>query len=90
MISFDNLEDIISGLNDIDALYLAGGYYLNDKEIRQLADILIIQKIPSFTANPIDDVENGILATNHDKSALEQFFRRIALSVESVVLMGMI
>ena len=85
LISFVNLQDIISGLNDIDALYLAGGYYLNDKEIRQLADILIEQKIPSFTANPIDDVENGILATNHDKSALEQFFRRIALSVESII-----
>lgn len=85
LISFVKLEDIILGLDDIDALYLAGGYYLNDKEIRQLADILIEQKIPSFTANPIDDVENGILATNHDKSALEQFFRRIALSVESII-----
>lgn len=85
LISFKKLEDITNNLDDIDALYLAGGYYLEDGEVRELAELLIEKKIPSFTANPIDDVENGILATNHDKSSLEQFFRRIALSVESIV-----
>lgn len=85
LISFNKLEDITSNIDDIDALYLAGGYYLTSNEIRLLANTLIDKKIPSFTANPINDVENGILATNHDKSTLEQFFRRIALSVEAII-----
>jgi outer membrane protein len=84
-ISFEKFEDITANLDDIDALYLAGGYYLESDEIRELAELLIEKKIPSFTANPINDVENGILATNHDKASLEQFFRRLALAVETIV-----
>ncbi len=85
-IPFNDLNDIISGLDSIDALYLAGGFYLTDTEVQNLAQVLIDKKLPSFTANPIRDVTNGILASNHNKSELEQFFRKIALTVESVVL----
>ena len=85
LIPFESLADITSNLKDIDAVYLAGGYYLSNEEMKQLAEILIQRKIPSFTANPVKDVENGILASNHDQSELNQFFRRIALTVESVV-----
>lgn len=85
LIPFESLADITSNLKDIDAVYLAGGYYLSNEEMKQLAEILIQKKIPSFTANPVKDVENGILASNHDQSELNQFFRRIALTVESVV-----
>ena len=85
LITFRSLADITSNLNNIDAVYLAGGFYLSDLEIKQLAEVLIKKKLPSFTANPVKDVKNGILATNHDQSELNQFFRRIALTVESVV-----
>ena len=85
IITFQSLADIISNLNDIDALYLAGGFYLSDEEVRQLADKLIEKKLPSFSANPIEDVRNGILASNHDQSQLNQFFRRVALTVESII-----
>ena len=64
---------------------MAGGYYLTNTEMQELAQVLIEKKLPSFTANPVTDVENGIMATNHDQSELNQFFRRIALTVESVV-----
>lgn len=85
LILFDNLSDIITNLDDIDAVYLAGGFYLSNAEIKELADVLIAKKMPSFTANPIKDVKNGILASNNDQSELNQFFRRIALTVEYIV-----
>ncbi|WP_299228987.1 TolC family protein [uncultured Psychroserpens sp.] len=84
LVPFETLTDIISNLEGIDAVYLAGGFYLSDAEMQELANVLISKKMPSFTANPINDVENGILATYHDQSELNQFFRRIALTVESV------
>jgi outer membrane protein len=85
LITFESLDDITSNLDDIDAVYLAGGFYFSDDEIKELANVLIEKKLPSFSANPVKDVMNGILATNHDQSQLNQFFRRIALTVESVV-----
>lgn len=85
IIQFTQLKDITNNLEDIDALYLAGGYYLTDAEMKQLANLLIEKKLPSFTKNPINDVKNGMLASNHGQSELNQFFRRIALTVESVV-----
>lgn len=85
IIPFENLIDITSNIEDIDAIYLAGGFYLSDSEMKKLANVLIEKKLPSFTANPVKDVINGILATNHGQSELNQFFRRIALTVESVV-----
>ncbi len=85
MIPFQTTSDITSNLDNIDALYLAGGFYLSDAEMKQLANVFIEKKLPSFTTNPVKDVENGILASNHDQSELNQFFRRIALTVESIV-----
>lgn len=85
LIPFDSLNDIISNLDGVDAVYLAGGYYLVDAQMQQLAEALIAKKLPSFTSNPIKDVRNGIMATNHNKSEFHQVFRRIALTVESVV-----
>lgn len=85
IIPFENLNDITTNLEGVDAVYMAGGYYLTNTEMQELAQVLIEKKLPSFTANPVTDVENGIMATNHDQSELNQFFRRIALTVESVV-----
>ena len=85
LLAYSNVLDISSNLDDIDAIYFAGGFYLNDAEIKDLADIFIEKKLPSFTANPIKDVVNGILATNHNQSDLNQFFRKIALTVESII-----
>ena len=85
MIPFENINDITSNLDNIDAVYLAGGFYLSDDEIAQLANIFIDKQLPSFSTNQVKDVVNGILATNHDQSEINQFFRRIALTIESVV-----
>lgn len=85
LIPFDSLSDITSNLDNIDAVYLAGGFYLSDSEMQELANALIEKRLPSFTSNPVKDVINGILATSHDQSELNQFFRRIALTVESIL-----
>ena len=85
LIPFDSLSDITSNLDNIDAVYLAGGFYLSDSEMQELANVFIEKRLPSFTSNPVKDVINGILATSHDKSELNQFFRRIALTVESIL-----
>jgi outer membrane protein len=85
LIAFNDVLDITSNLEGIDAVYFAGGFYLNDTEIKKLANLFIEKKLPSFTANPIKDVTHGILATNHTQSDLNQFFRKIALTVESII-----
>ncbi|WP_298530770.1 TolC family protein [uncultured Algibacter sp.] len=86
LIPFNTLSDIIERIDGYDGIYLAGGFYLTNDEIKQLADVLIEKRIPSITATTIKDVENGIMASNHDQSELNQYFRRIALTVESAVL----
>ena len=85
LIPYENIADLIGQLEGIDAFYLAGGFFLNEDEIKQLAQAFITKKIPSFTSTDIDDVEAGLLATNQAEENISQFFRRIALSVEAYV-----
>lgn len=85
LIPFKGLPDILGNLDGIDGVYLAGGFYLLDEEIKQLADVLIEKKLPSFTATSVKDVKNGLMASNHHNSELKQYSRRIALTVETIV-----
>ena len=85
VIPFASVDDILNNLDEMDAVYLLGGYYFSDSDIHKLADALIDRKIPSFTTTPINDVELGLLATSHDQTEVNQFFRRIALNVESII-----
>ena len=86
IIPYKTADDITSQLNNtIDAFYLASGFYLNKTDIDTIAAKLISEKIPSFTSTAIDDVESGLMATNHPNDNITQFFRRVALSVEAYV-----
>lgn len=85
LIPFTNVNAIKSELDDVDAVYLAGGFFLSPVQIRDLADFLIQRKLPSFSLNGINQVENGIMASNSNGSNIAQFFRRIALTVERYV-----
>lgn len=85
LIPFRTLEDITNNLNGIDAVYLAGGFFLNKSELDSLATVLIERKLPSFTITGIQDVESGLMATSQSDHNLNQFFRRIALNIESYV-----
>lgn len=86
ILPFETANDIINSVDGYDAVYFAGGLYLTDAEIKTISEALIAKNIPSFTTTPIQDVENGLLASNHDQSQINQFFRRVALSVESIVI----
>ena len=86
MIPYNTSDDITNAINnDIDAFYLASGFFLNKNDIAKIAAKLIEEKIPSFTNTTIDDVKDGMMATNNSEDNLEQFFRRIALTIESYV-----
>ena len=72
-------------LDSVDSVYLVEGFGLPRAEIKQLADIMLEKKLPSFTSSQVADVRAGWLATNQSDSNFERLFRRIALSVEAVV-----
>ncbi|MCK8520792.1 TolC family protein [Aquimarina sp. D1M17] len=85
LIPFNTVSDIIGNLDDIDAIYMAGGFFLSKKDNQQLAKTFVQKRLPSFTANGTDDVEIGMLATNQSEENIEQFFRRIALTIEAYI-----
>lgn len=84
-IPFQSLDELITQLENIDALYLAGGFLLSDEEVAELAEILIDKSIPSFTSTDAGDVLSGLLATNQAVENLDLFIRRIALTVEAII-----
>ena len=65
---------ISESLNGLDAVYLAGGFQLNNTQFKSLINTVNVKKLPSFSANRIADVERGILATNQPQTNLDQFF----------------
>ncbi|MEM6318576.1 MAG: TolC family protein [Bacteroidota bacterium] len=82
---FTTVGDIVSNLEGIDAVYLAGGFLLTPTEIQRLADTFINQKLPAFTSTGIEDVLRGLLATNQGANDFAQIQRRIALNVEAYI-----
>ena len=86
IIPYQDANDIINGITtDIDAFYLATGFFLTPDDITKISASLIEKKIPSFTTTNTKDVAYGLMATNQSSSNISQFFRRIALSVEAYV-----
>ena len=85
LIPYQSFDEIKSNLSDIDAVYLAGGFFLSDEEIEDLAETFIEKKLPSFTSTGIQDVKLGLFATNQGEENFDQFMRRIALNVEAYI-----
>ncbi len=85
IIAYETVDDIISQLGGVDALYLAGGFFLKKAEVKRLAKALIDRKVPSFTLNGIDQVRTGIMASHQAEGDIGQFFRRIALTIDSYI-----
>ena len=87
IIPYNTGNDISNAIdkNEIDAFYLASGFFLNKNDIANIATKLIEERIPSFTNTTIGDVKDGLMATNNSEDNIEQFFRRIALTIESYV-----
>ncbi len=78
-------QDISDDLTGLDAVYLAGGYYLSDPDFTQMVDAINERSLPSFSAFGIRDLERGVLATNQPDTYIDNFFRRIALNIEAVI-----
>ena len=85
IIPFENVEDIASNLQDIEAIYLAGGFFLEDEEVETLSTVFIESGIASFIGTGPKDVSLGIMATNNSEDNTNQIFRRIALTIEAYV-----
>ncbi|MFC3194189.1 TolC family protein [Marinicella sediminis] len=85
IIPFRSVDDLLSQLDGIDALYLAGGFFLAPEDVQKLAVHLIERSMPSFTINGVDQVKNGIMASHQAAGDIDQFFRRIALTVDDYV-----
>lgn len=85
IIPFSSISDITNNLDDVDAVYLAGGFFLSKDDVKSLAKTFIEKKIPSFTNNGTNQVKLGLMATNQAENSFEQFSRRISLTVESYV-----
>lgn len=81
----NNTTSISPLLNDVDAVYFAGGNFLKDEQQALLIKEINNNKLPSFSAFGLRNIENGVLATNQSGANLNQFFRRIALNIESIV-----
>ncbi|MEM1337198.1 MAG: TolC family protein [Bacteroidota bacterium] len=81
IIPFQGINDIVPNLEGIDAVYMIGGFFLTDKDVKNLADLFIKNNIPSFTVNGVNSVKNGLLASNQSEENLNNFFRRIAMTV---------
>ncbi len=85
LIPFETVSDITSNLDDVDAVYLASGFFLKDNEVNILAKAFINKQLPSFTNNSIKQVKLGIMATNQPQDNFDQFIRRVSLSVEGYI-----
>ena len=64
-------------------MYVAGGYFLSNTEIQDLANTFIKKNLPSFTIGTIRQVEQGIMATRNPNRNFNQVIRRLALTIEN-------
>ena len=85
LISLANISNLETELDSLDAVYLTGGLYLTDTQFGDMVETITKKKLPSFSSFGRIDLDRGILATNQPDSNIEQFFRRIALTVEYIV-----
>ncbi len=70
---------------NIDAVYISGGFSLNDFDFNKIINKINSNKIPSFSAFGKDDVNNGVLASIQPENSKTIFFRRLALNIESII-----
>jgi len=85
LINIADFENNFSELEGVDAVYLASGSYLSLERLKELISNINQTKKPSFSAFGERNIKNGFLATNQPSININQFFRRIALNVESII-----
>ena len=70
--------------NDIDAVYITMNYERSSEEIKEIADILIEKKIPSFSINN-NHVRLGIMASISSENGLDQVVRKLAVMADGAI-----
>lgn len=84
MIPYRTVDDIIAGLEGLDAFYLADAPNLLPREVQRLADELRARGIPSMSGARRQDVELGFMISNRAGENIQRLLRRVALHVEAV------
>jgi len=85
LIPINQANDIDGKLESLDAVYLSGGLFFNKDEQIRLVNKINEKKLPSFTSINEHLSDYGVLLTSQPINNLDQFFRRIALNIESAV-----
>ena len=85
LITINQANDIDGKLDSLDAVYLSGGLFFSKDEQANLVNKINERKLPSFTSIDEHFSDYGILLTSQPINNLDQFFRRIALNIESAV-----
>lgn len=85
LITINESTNFSNLLNDVDAIYLTGGFNFSDINFKKLVSAINQKKLPSFSSVRKADVERGILASNQPENNIDQFFRRIALNIEAII-----
>lgn len=85
VVGYEEIATVEQALDRVDAIYLLESLFIPEAEVEALARLLIERRVPSFAGSRREDVELGLLASNQPREGLDAFFRRIALTVESIV-----
>jgi len=85
LIPFQKGMDISASIDEIDAVYILISDILDDTEFGNIVSAINQKKLPSFSANGVKDVENGVLLTFQPELNTAHYFRRIALNVEAII-----
>ena len=88
LMPFSNAKEIeqqIKNNNTIDAVYLTGGFYLSNDEIKNISNLLIERKLPSFNNKEKNSIKQGILMSGSTDESAEQIYRRLSLNIEAIV-----
>jgi len=78
------VEETKAGLANSEAVYLTAMISRNLTEIIEVADYLIEQKIPSFSASK-QHVEAGILGSSSGDNGPEQIIRRVGIMADDIL-----
>ncbi|UII74786.1 TolC family protein [Flagellimonas sp. HMM57] len=85
IIPLEKSQTLDKNLGAIDAVYLAGGFFLSEEALESLSKLFIEKRLPSFTLNNALQVKAGIMATRNPKDNFDNVIRRLAITVERYI-----
>jgi outer membrane protein TolC/ABC-type uncharacterized transport system substrate-binding protein len=80
------INGLVEELDKVDAVYLGSGTYRDAQEYQSLIRKINQKKLPSFSAMGKDSATSGVLFTHSSSYHSDNFFRRIGLTIEAIVM----